>query len=294
MSTHTHVIEYDGGEIVEEIGAGLDISVFANPLRRLNGRDHWALTLYALPADMTRDEMLTADWASTEYLWAGGTAEAMTVELCEPGSPLWAAMREATWLRSVIGRSQERNPALDVAIEHPEGTAMVSQSEVFGADEAAAMFQSYCNTGELPLKCSRRMVGMLGENDTRLSLPTLSNTDEISRKVYRGDIPGDLYYGRWPNRLIIFAAIGSEGFKLIGHDSVEWPDRDQHWTARVAPEQLPQLRAFLGATPEMTAAELLDLVAAWFGDGTISAKRPIEWLKDAGIEYRVTQQFLEN
>jgi hypothetical protein len=60
MRPHTHVIEYDGGVLVEEVGGPCDVSTFANPLRHFNGRDQWALTLYPLPDDMTYDEMQAA------------------------------------------------------------------------------------------------------------------------------------------------------------------------------------------------------------------------------------------
>jgi hypothetical protein len=73
----------------EEISDHRDVSTSA-PLRRLNGRDEWALMLYALPPDMTYDRMQAAGWEPTEYLQAGGTAAAMTVEIRKPGGGLCA------------------------------------------------------------------------------------------------------------------------------------------------------------------------------------------------------------
>jgi len=86
MRAHTHVIEYDGGVLVEEVGGPCDVSTFANPLRHFNGRDQWALTLYPLPDDMTYDEMQAAKKEPTEYLQVGGLPDAMTVEIRKPGA----------------------------------------------------------------------------------------------------------------------------------------------------------------------------------------------------------------
>jgi hypothetical protein len=167
---------------------------------------------------------------------------------------------------------------------------MVSEPEVFIADEAAELFESYYTTGDIPSKYWLRPVDGYDEDGTYI--PPL--VDEPSRQVYRGDIPGDFYEGRWPNRLTIYAAIGPEGLTLKGHDSVEWPEKDQRWTIRVAPEQLPLLREVLGAAPDMDATDLLDLVATRFEDRTVPVRGVAWWLKEAGIEYHASQEFLEN
>jgi hypothetical protein len=252
------------------------------------------LTLYALPPGMTYDEMQSGELNSLEFLQASGMADAMTVEICEPGSPLWAELKGATWWRSAIGHPHDGEPPLDVALHLPERIEMVSRLEVFTADEAAKIFLSYYTAEVVPSTYSLRDVGVYGEDDTHLSLRAGTDADEVSRQVYRGDIPGDLYYGRWPNRLTIYAKISSGGFTLTAHDSVDWPDKDQYWTMRIAPDQLRRLRDVLGAAPDMDADGLLDLVAARFEDRTIPVRGVASWLKESGIAYRVSQQFLEN
>jgi hypothetical protein len=112
--------------------------------------------------------------------------------------------------------------------------------------------------------------------------------------VYRGDIPGDPFFGQWPERLTIDAKVGSQGFTLTAHDSVSWPYNDQYWTIRVAPSQLPRLREALGAAPDIDAKGLLNLAAARFADGTIPVSGTASWLKECGIAFHVSQQFLEN
>jgi hypothetical protein len=167
MRAHTHVIEYDGGVLVQEIGGHRDVSTFANPLRRFNGRDQWALTLFALPDDMTYDQMQAAKREPTEYLQAGGTPDTVTMEIRKPGGH----QRGANWVRYAVGHPHDGNPPLDVPIQLPHSTQMISKPEVFTADEAAELFHSYYVTGDLPSKYALRPIEGYSDDGAYLAIP---------------------------------------------------------------------------------------------------------------------------
>jgi hypothetical protein len=104
VRTFTHVATFDGGEQVSQIGARPDRNRFAAPLRRQDGVRRWGLGLFPLPDGMTYDEMLTAGQDFTEYLQAGGKADALTVEIRKTGGRQWGVTGCAT--SSVIRTSR--------------------------------------------------------------------------------------------------------------------------------------------------------------------------------------------
>ena len=55
-SGYTHVVEYDGGAMVDQITRYPDRNRFLSPLRRRNGDTRWALTLWPLPEGMSYDD----------------------------------------------------------------------------------------------------------------------------------------------------------------------------------------------------------------------------------------------
>jgi hypothetical protein len=167
MRAHTHVIEYDGGALVQEIGGHRDVSIFANPLRRFNGRDQWALTLFALPDGMTHDQMQAAKREPTEYLQAGGTPDAMTIEIRKLGGHQWGAK----WVRYAVGHPHNGDPPLDVPINLPHSTQMISKPEVFTADEAAELFDNYYTTGEIPSGYTLRPIEGYRDDGEYLAIP---------------------------------------------------------------------------------------------------------------------------
>jgi hypothetical protein len=114
------------------------------------------------------------------------------------------------------------------------------------------------------------------------------------RVVYRGDIPGDFYEGRWPNRLTIYAASGPEGLTLDGVDSIDWPDRDMYWTTIVAPESLSRLHEALVTAADAKDIQLVDLIAARLQDQTIPVRDLKGWLDANGIANTHTTRFYEN
>jgi hypothetical protein len=95
-----YVLKYDGSVLVSEISNRRDISAFANPLRRFNGDDQWALMLAPLPPGQSYPDVVEAgDWF-TDYIQAAGSGpDAITVEIRKPGGRQWGA----DWVRYVVG-----------------------------------------------------------------------------------------------------------------------------------------------------------------------------------------------
>ena len=122
----------------------------------------------------------------------------------------------------------------------------------------------------------------------------MATSDNGPKRVYRGDIPGDSYEGRWPERLTIYARSGPDGFVLDGRDSVEWPHRDMHWTFTVAADQLPRLREALGGTAGTPDSDLPDLIGERIADGTFPLGSIAGWFQDRGIEFSATSESFEN
>jgi hypothetical protein len=54
------------------------------------------------------------------------------------------------WVRSIIGHPDGADTPLDVPITLPQTTEMISQAEVFEAEEAAQLFMAYHRTGDIP------------------------------------------------------------------------------------------------------------------------------------------------
>lgn len=74
---HTHVLEYDGGALIAEMGSYADVNEFANPLWRFNGTTQFALNLWALPPGMDYDEAVAAGVDALEYIQAAGRPEGL-------------------------------------------------------------------------------------------------------------------------------------------------------------------------------------------------------------------------
>src|ERR1700733_3738264 len=152
---YTHAVKYDGGIMVSSISNRRDISVFANPLHRFNGDNQWALGLEALPAGMEYGEMVHAGIDTTEYLQAAGSGPgAITGEIRKRGGGQWGA----EWVRYVVGHPHDGEAPLDVPLNLPHSIQLVSQYEVFDADEASELFYTYYKTGDIPADYSLRPV----------------------------------------------------------------------------------------------------------------------------------------
>jgi hypothetical protein len=148
---YTHVLTFDGGEMVSQIGPQREREFFATVLRRRDGQKRWGLALSPIPENTTYEDMLAAGQDFDNYLQAGGSADALTVEIFKPAG----AQSDYDWVRYVVGHPHEAELPLDVEIPMP-GELKVSASEVFGADEVADIFHSYHQTGDLPSGYSLR------------------------------------------------------------------------------------------------------------------------------------------
>ncbi|MBB5163722.1 hypothetical protein [Mycobacterium sp. AZCC_0083] len=152
---YTHVTESNGGALIVEMGHRAEIDEFAGPLRRFNGIDRFALTLWALPVGMNYDQARALSRDALEYIQAAGKADALTVEIRTAGGSEWGA----EWVRYVVGHANSAElPTLELTIELPHSTELIARHEVFGADEAADLFYGYYKTGGIPTTYTLRPV----------------------------------------------------------------------------------------------------------------------------------------
>lgn len=111
--------------------------MMAHHLHDLDGSDPWAIVLSTRPS-----AGVPADFSTSRYLQAAGSADAMVIEYCEPGG----AEIGAVSVRSVVGH-QHADPAEgDVDIVLPRSVQTISRHEVFTAEEAAEMFERFYRT----------------------------------------------------------------------------------------------------------------------------------------------------
>ena len=110
--------------------------------------------------------MLRSNVEATEFLQAGGSADAMTIEIRRSGGRQWGVES----VRGVVGRSIDGTGPLDVPIKLPQSTQMISKSEVFDADEAADLFFAYYQTGEIPSTYTLRPVNGWTADNVRVDL----------------------------------------------------------------------------------------------------------------------------
>ncbi|MBO0885171.1 MAG: hypothetical protein J2P17_33560 [Mycobacterium sp.] len=154
MGTHTHLLEYDGGVLVDEFSNAY-LHDFANPLHRFNGEKPWALCLASLPHGMDYAEVRATAAGLTTYLQAAGSSpETIMVEVRKPGGQQWGMQS----VRYAIGHSNNDGATADVAVKLPVNTYMINQHEVFDADETAELFWAYYKTGEIPSSYTLRPI----------------------------------------------------------------------------------------------------------------------------------------
>ncbi|WP_396910297.1 hypothetical protein [Mycolicibacterium sp.] len=170
MSAFTHVLEQDN-KSVTSMGGWTEPDEFGGRLRRFNGADRFALVLWPLPDDMDYEQAVRAGRDALEYLQAGGSADALTVEIRKPGGSTWGA----EWVRYVIGHPHTGEERRDVPITLPRSTELVAPSEVFGADEAADLFYHYYKTGDIPDGYTLRPVQGFTSNGDSVDLSAVTN-----------------------------------------------------------------------------------------------------------------------
>ncbi|AQT82701.1 hypothetical protein B1R94_10210 [Mycolicibacterium litorale] len=162
----THVVKSNGGELVSQIGRTVTRERFAAPLRRRDGQVRWGFGLFPLPPDRTYDDMLASGEEFTEYLQAGGSADALTIELRKAGG----AEVGCEWVRYVVGHPHIESLPLDTEITLGTSTLYVNAAEVFDAEEAADIFLSYHQSGAIPETYSLRPVEGYRRDGSRVDL----------------------------------------------------------------------------------------------------------------------------
>lgn len=111
--------------------------IIGHHLRSMDGADPWAIVLSARPP-----AGVPADFSTSLYLQAAGTAETMEIEFCRPGG----ADIGAVSVRSVVGHPHTGPTELDVDIVLPRSVQTIGRHEVFTAEEAAEMFERFYRT----------------------------------------------------------------------------------------------------------------------------------------------------
>lgn len=117
-------------------------------LSRLDGVERYSLILWALPEGKYLDETSPADDAR-EYLQCAGKAERLVVEIRRivDGKPQ----------QYVIGRpAGSTSSEADEEVHWSNFMTLVHENEVFDAIEAADLFASYYETGEVPAQYVER------------------------------------------------------------------------------------------------------------------------------------------
>ena len=145
MGVPTHVMEYTSGSALA-MGSSAGWLQFFGPLNMLGKKGNWFIRFFPLPDGVSYDQMRAEKIAAREYMQAAGTAEKMAVEICKLGGEQWGAK----WARYGIGHPHDGDAPVDVPLELPNGTEMISAPEVFAAEEAAKIFVSYYKTGAIP------------------------------------------------------------------------------------------------------------------------------------------------
>ncbi|MCV7269452.1 hypothetical protein [Mycolicibacterium doricum] len=165
------MLKYNGGTFSVEIGPRREISTFRRPLSCMNGQQPWALTLMPLPEGADYDELLALSWQTDKFLQAGGSADAMTLEIRRPGGQEVGV--ESIW--GVVGHQHDTKMRRDVAINVPSRPQMITEAEVFAADEAAHLFYAYYTTGNIPREYAVRPIGGWTANGEWVDLGQATN-----------------------------------------------------------------------------------------------------------------------
>src|SRR6266568_4665702 len=122
MGIHTHLLEYDGGALVDEFSNAY-LHDFANPLHRFNGEKPWALCLAPLPPGMEYADVRATGAGLTAYLQAAGSGpETVMVEIRKPGGQQWGVQS----VRYAVGHPNDDGVTADVAVKLPVNTYMIN------------------------------------------------------------------------------------------------------------------------------------------------------------------------
>ncbi|MFC4125535.1 hypothetical protein [Nocardia rhizosphaerae] len=147
----THRVTYSD-RLKVFIGEYEDVDSFLRPLRRLDGRQRYALDLTVLPEPMPATEITAAVSAArgTRALWCAGSAEAMTVQLRQTVDHVSR--------RYTLGMPGSRLGLPTVYLPHGDDDTYVYADEVFTAESAAEIFRSFFLEGTVPASLQHREI----------------------------------------------------------------------------------------------------------------------------------------
>ncbi|MEE3851705.1 hypothetical protein VZC37_15285 [Gordonia sp. LSe1-13] len=146
----THIYEFADGTTAT-LGPETPERFLTHPLTVLDGleENHLILSRLVRPewfddlSEQERDESLSA------FLQAGGSAEAMTLELRRTES-------DGSYRQYILGRGEGSESGSTVEIKVGDHTYRVTPDEVFTAEDAGEVFVHYFRHGDVPAGLSLR------------------------------------------------------------------------------------------------------------------------------------------
>jgi hypothetical protein len=146
MMTVTHGTTSDGRLQLDLIDTLRTIpEQLAWALDRLDGRKHFAYSLWRLPPGLHADGPIDYESWPDEYIQVAGTASAMTIEL--------RTERDSRWQQFTVGRHAARKLFLrpkQMTIRWQKNSITVLENQVFDSLEAATIFLHYLEHGNVP------------------------------------------------------------------------------------------------------------------------------------------------
>lgn len=134
------------------IGPHEDVDSFLRPLRRMDGRQRYALDLTVLPEPMPATEVTTAVSGARGdlALRCAGSADAMTLQL--------RVTVDHITRRYTLGFPGGRLGLPTVYLPHGDDDTYVYPEEVFTAERAAAVFRGFFHDGAIGADLQRREI----------------------------------------------------------------------------------------------------------------------------------------
>ncbi|GGK47530.1 hypothetical protein [Nocardia camponoti] len=147
----THRVTYSD-RLKVFIGPHEDVDSFLRPLRRMDGRQRYALDLTVLPEPMAATEVTTTISAARGdfALRCVGSADAMTIQL--------RMIVDHLVRRFTLGHTGSRLGLPTVYVPHGDDDTYVYPEEVFTAESAAKIFGEFFRTGALPGQLQQREI----------------------------------------------------------------------------------------------------------------------------------------
>ncbi|MFC4375423.1 hypothetical protein ACFO5K_15080 [Nocardia halotolerans] len=147
----THRVTYSG-RLKVFIGPHEDVDNFLRPLRRMDGRQRYALELTVLPEALPATEVTAAVSADRGRLAlrCAGSAEAMTLQL--------RTTVDHITRRFTLGFAGSRMGLPTVYLPHGDDDTYVYPEEVFTAEHAVEVFRDFFHSGAVPAELQEREI----------------------------------------------------------------------------------------------------------------------------------------